>query len=481
LKVTFERINDLTKVTAYINPATSEPYYVPTQVTYEISNQLPTGNGSKTYEYRELIQEYELDYFKTTKNIPVTVYIEEKDVSLEIVDVKTENMVAGEKGKIEVTVRNTGGKTAKNAYLVLDVPSGFEASALSISAPSAMPAYTGLPAGMAGMPMTGMTGIAGLPAGGMPSTSSTSLSTAKAAYYIGELKPGDETTAKFYVKLNIKDEGSYPLQIKAVYLDEYGILTESESVSFGIDVAPPPEFEVVDIQSKIFVNAKGDLVVKLTSSADLEDASVILTAQPPLSVLSSEYFVGDIKAGEEFETVFKLKASSEAKPVTYPAELIVKYRSMDEYVESDPVRIGVKVNPKVKFEVTGTPSIAAGEERILTFTVRNMGNFEVRDATARITIVDPFSSSDDTAYIGNLKPGEAVSASFKISADKDATPKLYALNLEVKYRDLEDEWAISEPVKATINVTPAKPPYLIYGAVAAVIIIAVAAYLRSRR
>jgi len=139
------------------------------------------------------------------------------------------------------------------------------------------------------------------------------------------------------------------------------------------------------------------------------------------------------------------------------------------------------VNPKVNFEVSGIPKIAAGEEKIITFMIKNLGEFEVRDATARITIVDPFSSTDDTAFLGNLKPGQAVNASFKISVDKDATPKLYALNLEVKYKDLEGEWAISEPTKAIIQVTPAKPPYILYSIVAIIAAIAVIVYFRSRK
>jgi len=64
--------------------------------------------------------------------------------------------------------------------------------------------------------------------------------------------------------------------------------------------------------------------------------------------------------------------------------------------------------------------------------------------------------------------------------NSDATPKLYALNLEVKYKDPEGEWAISEPAKAVINVTPAKPPYMLYGIVGLIIVAAVIVYLKRR-
>ncbi len=475
LEVTYYRINELESITPL--PTIT----VPTQDVVEVKNGTPTGNGTRYYTYKMFNQKYKLEYVQESQTIPIKIYIEEKPVSLEVLKVEGENLVGGTKGKITVTVKNLGEKTAKNAYLVLDTPSGFEAQGLSISSASAMP--SGMPAGMP----TGMTSIpTGMPTGmypAMPSATTgmaTTVSSAKAAYYVGDLKPGDAANATFYLKINVKDGGTYPLQIKAVYLDEFGKLKESDSTTFGVEVRDSPEITVKSAESRVYVNAKGEVDVTLVSDTDLKEATVRISASSPLSVLSSEYFVGDVKAGEEFKAVFKLKASSEAKPVTYPADITLVYKSMDEYVELDPVRIGVKVNPKMEFEVTGQPSIAAGEEKVVTFVIKNAGEFEVRDATARITIVDPFSSTDDSAFIGDLKPGESANASFKISVDSDATPKLYALNLEVKYKDAEGEWAYSEPAKAIINVTPARPPYMLYAVIAIIVIAAIAVYLKRR-
>lgn len=482
LKATFYRIDGLTLET-YPNPFNpSEPYIpVQQQVQYQIVNGQETKNGTKIYIYQSMLKKYEIDYTKVTKTIPIVIYVEEKSVVLEVVSVQSEDLIGKGKGKITVEVRNNGDKTARSAYLVLDTPSGIEPQGLGLqSQGSAMP--TGMMPGMTSMPMgmpMGFPGMGGMQGAQLPPTMS-SLSTTKAAYYVGDLEPGETANATFYLKLDVKDEGVYPLHIKAVYLDDYERLTESESTTFGIHVKAAPSFEVVDVKSSVFVNAKGDVTVKLRPSTDLKDASVILTAKQPLSVLSAEYYVGDVKAGEEFTAIFKVKAGDEAKPVTYPAEITVKYRTMDEYFESDPVTIGVKVNPKMKFEVYGTPKIAAGSEDVVTFTVKNVGNFTIREATARLTITDPFSSSDDTAYIGTLEPGQMAEVKFKLSVDADATPKKYGLNLEVKYKDLEDEWAISEPTKAVIEVTPPQPPY---GAIAVIVIIAlvaVAYYLRRR-
>ncbi|RLI81891.1 S-layer protein [Archaeoglobales archaeon] len=472
LKVSFQRINKLKALVPACD--TTEPFCTyPSEISYEIVGGNMTGNATKTYQYKQIIQEYKLDYESVNEEIPIKIYIEEKEVAIEVVGIKTENMMAKGKGKLVISVKNIGEKIARDAYLILKTPSGFKASALSIS--SYQQGQHGIP--MSGMQIPGMMGIK------IPTSAGTqeSLSTAQATYYVGDLKPGETINATFYIKLNVKDEGTYPFEVKAVYKDEYGSLKETASSTFGVHVSHPPKFNIVDVVSKVFVNSKGEVVLKVISDTDLEDVSAIIESSPPISALSSEYYVGDVKAGKEFEVTFKLKASSEAKPIKYPASLKFKYKSLDEYIETDPVRFGVRVNPKVNFEVSGIPKIAAGEEKIITFMIKNLGEFEVRDATARITIVDPFSSTDDTAFLGNLKPGQTVNASFKISVDKDATPKLYALNLEVKYKDLEGEWAISEPTKAIIQVTPAKPPYILYSIVAIIAAIAVIVYFRSRK
>ena len=468
LKVKFDRIDDLLYLDTYY------PQLFPVQKTVQGENE------TVTYKYEVLMERYKLRYKEESRDITIPIYIEEREVKLEVVNVSAENMVGKSKGKLVVEVKNVGEKTAKNAYLVLETPSGFKASALSLSQAQTMPAMPAMavPATQMQMP-SAMSMLPSMPS--MQPTMPSTMPSAQPAYYVGELKPGETAKAIFYVRTNVKDEGNYTFKVKAVYLDEYGNIAESDPVPFGVYVSKAPDFVVKSVKSKVFVNAKGDVVITLIPIMDLKDVSVYLATKPPLSVLSSEYYLGDVQAGKEYTAVFKVQASDEAKPVTYPAEIKLKYRSMDEYFYTDPKSIGIKVNPKMKFEVYGTPKIAAGSEGIVAFIIKNVGNFTIREATARLTITDPFSSDDDTAYIGTLKPGETAVIKFKLSVDADATPKKYGLNLEVKYKDLEDEWAISEPTKAVIEVVPPKPPY---GAIALVVIIAIVAvvyYLRRRK
>ena len=468
LKVGLDIISDLVDVDTFY-PPTDSRNWVPVQ------KQEQGQNETYIYEYKMITEYYKLRYKHLSFEIPIEVYVEEKDVRLDIVNV-SENIAGKSKGKLVIEVKNVGEKTAKNTYLVLETPSGFKVSALSLSQAQTMPAMPAMPA------MTTQTQMqmpSAMPSA-MPSMQPTMPSTISShpAYYVGELKPGEIANAIFYVRTSVKDEGNYTFKVKAVYLNEFGQIAESDPVPFGVYVEKAPGFAVKLVESRVFVNSKGVVVVTLVPTTDLDDVSVYLAANPPLSVLSTEYYLGNIQAGKEYVAVFKVQASDEAKPVSYPAEIKLKYRSMDEYFYTDAKSIGIKVNPKMKFEVYGTPKIAAGSEGIVTFTIKNIGNFTIREATGRLTITDPFSSSDDTAYIGTLKPGQTAEIKFRLSVDADATPKKYGLNLEVKYKDLEDEWAISEPTKAVIEVTPPQPPYGAIAVVAIIAIVAVAYYLR---
>ncbi len=451
LNVKYERIDGLRKLVPY------PPLKV---LTGEQNTTNLTGVVSitTTYRYDIFLNEYELDYTTETKEIPIKLYVEEKDVLLEVEDVKTDPLIAGGKGYIELKIKNTGKKTARNAYATIELPKSQQQS--SAAAPS-------LPTSM--LPFM------------MPSSISAPTSTSQPAYFIGDLKPGEEARARFYVTVEVPKGGFYPAKVKLVYLDDYGNLKESDPVSFGISVLSKPEISVKAVDSRVYVNSKGDVAIRMVSNLDLRSASARISVSSPLSALSSECYIGDVRAGEEFTAFFRLQASSEARAGKYPADLYIRFKAGDDFAETDAVKIGVEVLPEIEFEVLGIPEIRAGEEKIITFAVRNAGNAGVKDASARLVIVSPFTSSDDTAYIGSLEPGEIANASFKISVDRDATPKLYALNLEVKYRNENGEWAISKPAKAVIKVKPYEVNYALYAVIAVLIIAAAVYYLRRRK
>ncbi|MEM4472827.1 MAG: S-layer protein [Archaeoglobaceae archaeon] len=454
LKVQYEVIDRLETLETFTQ------FQRPTEFTTTITNSSSGISISNTTRYHIEIptKEYSLRYSKKETEIPIRLIVEER-VLISVEDVKTGKLIAGGKGDIKVVLKNVGKKVARNAYAILELPKAQTQTTATV--PSALP-----------MSLL-MLQQQQIPSG-------VSQPFPQPSYFIGDLKPGDFAIAEFRVPIEVTSGGIYPVKIKLVYTDDFGNLKETDPVTFGIEVLSKPKIDVKDVKSDVFVNSKGDVIVKMISDVELVQASARIVVSPPLSALSSECYIGDIKAGEEFTAIFRLKASSEAKATKYPAEIYLKFKAGDDFSESDAIRIGVEVQPEVDFEVIGIPEMYAGEEKIVVFGIKNTGNLEVRDATARLIIVSPFSSTDDTAFFGNLKPGEVANVSFKISVDRDATPKLYALNLEVKYRTENGEWVISKPEKAIISVKAPPLNYLLYLILIVAAIAAIAYYVKRK-
>jgi S-layer domain len=119
----------------------------------------------------------------------------------------------------------------------------------------------------------------------------------------------------------------------------------------------------------------------------------------------------------------------------------------------DPVTFGVPIGGKIEFSVVSDPvQIRPGERRTIEVVYKNTGSAEVFRAQARLSAVDPFTSSDDTAFLGDMKPGESIIARYEVNADSAATIKTYGLDTEVRYRDSLDNPQISETMKVEMDV-----------------------------
>ncbi|NYT05280.1 MAG: hypothetical protein GKC04_02745 [Methanomicrobiales archaeon] len=147
-------------------------------------------------------------------------------------------------------------------------------------------------------------------------------------------------------------------------------------------------------------------------------------------------------------------SATTAEPQTYPIDLRLRYENSDgAVVLSDAVTIGITAGGKITFAVSPvSESIAPGGTRIIEVAYTNTGAATAYRAQARISAVDPFTSSDDTAYLGDLAPGESATARFEVTIDAGATEKQYGIDTEVRYRDALDNSQISDTVKIEVDV-----------------------------
>jgi hypothetical protein len=119
--------------------------------------------------------------------------------------------------------------------------------------------------------------------------------------------------------------------------------------------------------------------------------------------------------------------------------------------------INIEVKKEPYFEVTNvTGDLYPNEGGMLYVTYKNTGEEPAKDATVRLSASDPFSTTDDQAYLGTLNPGEEAAAIFNMDVDETATPKPYSLSSEILYEDVDGHDQISDTVKINTEVLPAK-------------------------
>ncbi|HIE32397.1 MAG TPA: hypothetical protein EYP67_08520 [Methanosarcinales archaeon] len=205
-------------------------------------------------------------------------------------------------------------------------------------------------------------------------------------------------------------------------------------------------------------------------------AMLIAPVGSPIDVKSGPQQAGSIRGGEGAHgTVeFNIEIDENAPAGIYPLMLLLDYIYQknvqtsgnvsesrtdvnfwyDTLNQTQPITISVR--KLADFEITGVSSdIRAGEDGgVLRITYTNTGEEIAADAIARISVTDPFSSTDDQAYLGTLAPGESATAMFVIDADSHATLKPYGIDTEIRFEDETGKSRISESMTATATISP---------------------------
>ncbi len=292
----------------------------------------------------------------------------------------------------------------------------------------------------------------------------------------GDLAASSKTTATFTVKVpNNAVAGTYmlPVHLNYTYLynaDQYGYDTieyRYKSINETLQVPVKIKAKVrLDIES---VNVSGlnagtegyvTLTVKNIGHEDGKKAVLTIVRNDGSPVVPTEgsAYIGDFPAGATATGIFRASVNSGAEEQTYPLDVYVKYENVDgDTVSSATETIGIPVGGKIKFAIiSDSQTIAAGQKKVITAKFKNTGGATAYQAVGRISMVDPFTSNDDSAFLGDLAPGETKEASFLVSADGAATVKSYGIDAEVRYRDALDNQVVSDPMKLDVNVVAAK-------------------------
>lgn len=293
--------------------------------------------------------------------------------------------------------------------------------------------------------------------------------------------------------------GTYnlPLTLKYSYLydaEQFGTDTiqylykeKNETVNLPIKIKPELKISVISAKGEhLNAGTEGYLQLEVKNIGHENGKNAIIKIvrndMSPILPVSGSMFIGDFSVDQVVSSRFKVSISSDAEEQTYPLDVMVNYENSEgDTVSSDIETVGLSVGKKIDFTIiSGPEKVSPGQKKVINVQYTNTGGAPAYNIQARISAVDPFTSNDDTAFLGTLAPGETRDAAFEVTVDKTATLKEYALDSEVRYRDALDNSLISDPMKVRIVVEKENSllsnPFILAGGIAVIILIGYLVY-----
>jgi hypothetical protein len=310
---------------------------------------------------------------------------------------------------------------------------------------------------------------------------------------IGDLTSPGTKPVQIHIKtLSDATIGQYqiPLTLQYQYLkvqdqDVSGVLqflynNVTDTIPITINIKPHVKIAVLDaVAENLNVGTEGylNLTIKNIGSDGGKKATVTITRNDNSLVIptDSSVYVGDFPLNGVITCQYKVAASNSAEQQTYPVDVTVTYENADgDVVTSSPVTVGVPVGGKISFAaISPVEVVYPGQTSVLEVVYENTGTNTAYNAQARLNVVNPFTSTDNGAFLGTLKPGERTTARFAIQTDSQAAAKTYALDTEIRYRDALDNSQISDMFKTPVQVV-AKPQSVSVTQVLPVVILIIA-------
>ncbi|MDD1683717.1 MAG: S-layer protein [Methanoregula sp.] len=292
---------------------------------------------------------------------------------------------------------------------------------------------------------------------------------------VGDIRGGNSVTVHFRAKISENaTEGEYqlPLTLQYRYLRvivqekadvfEFTYNEARDTLPITLRIKPRVKAEVIEaVPEGLTVGSDGFLNLKV-KNAGLENgtmASVKLlrNEKSPIIPTDSTLFIGDFPSGSIVAGRYKVSVSKDATNQTYPVDLVVSYTNREgTMVTSSVTTVGVPVNAKPAFSViSAVPEVPGGTGKVIEVQYRNDGNVMVYAAQARLALHDPVPMGDNTAYLGDIAPGESEVARFNVQADGAADPGVYSFDSTIRYRDVSGTSLESDTIPVQLNVMPA--------------------------
>ncbi|WP_225335446.1 COG1361 S-layer family protein [Halomicrobium urmianum] len=386
-------------------PDDAEPgtYDVAVNLNYEYTDYISEGDGTQ--------QESRAD---ETITLSVTV---ERTPQLTVRNVDS-NVRVGGTGTVEMTVENTGDRTARDATLSL----------------------------------------------ASPSQDVTFGQSASADRYVESLAPGETRKLTYSVTAaDTADSEPYAFTLSGDHERPNGQTENVSPVTVGIAPQAEQEFTVVETDSDVAVGDRGtyNLTLRNDGPAAANDATVQLTSQNAHVTLgeaeSGSRYVGDWATGETKTVSFDLSASENAERQDYTLNAAVGYEDdAGNAGRAEGISVGVVPGPEQSFAVRNVSgTLAVGDDGRLTGELVNTGDRPVDDLVLQWSGEQQNVNPTETEYaVGSLDAGEAAEFDFgvDVSEGAEAGPRQFSLTAE--YDDSNGDRQTSDALNVRQEVAP---------------------------
>ncbi|MGA2918268.1 COG1361 S-layer family protein [Methanoregula sp.] len=290
---------------------------------------------------------------------------------------------------------------------------------------------------------------------------------------VGDLDGGSSVNAVFTTKINSDAAGGtylVPVILNYTYLytaDQYGVdlihytyKTQNLILNIPVKIKSDVSINVLSATSDhLNVGTEGyiDMQIKNIGSENGTKSivKILQSGNSPILPTDSSVYIGDFPSGSTASCRYKVFVSSDAQNQTYPVDVVVIYQNDEgDFVTSRSDTVGIPVGGKIDFDIISPAAeMNPGNKQVINVEYKNTGDTTVYSAQARISAVDPFTSDDDIAYIGDLQPGESRTVSYIMTVDKSATIKEYGLDSVILYKDALDNIYTSDTMQVKVDVT----------------------------
>jgi hypothetical protein len=248
------------------------------------------------------------------------------------------------------------------------------------------------------------------------------------------------------------------------------VMNKGKLLGFKNDRTPYDSDEIYAAQTEMKLESSIVDAANVVASLSVDTGS-------PIEVKSLSQQIGSVKSGENalMPAKFDIKIDKKAKAGEYNLylNLFYDYQKNVQIMNSNAAAqtydanrwygmmnqnqtLKIKVKDQADFEMVNTTgSLSPGGENIINIAIKNTGEEEARNVKAIINPADPLSTTDSTAFLSTIAPGSTAVAKIKIKADGEAVPKIYGIDIVLKYETPEGDIKYTDILQAPVEVKEA--------------------------